>query len=269
METLRSALESNSLSSCWWRTEGECINNTNDIILICLYLPSSSSQGSVLQLCASKLSPAQHWPPFAGEGLVQVLLRSFIPPPHGTLHSLQSPNSLHPPCTANELRPERQLFRWSGKVLYLNTDLVDHNSSIALWSGFIDWLIDWLSDWPTEWLTDWPTDWLTEWMNDCLTEWLTDGLTDWLADWLTDCLSVCLTDWLTDCLSVFLTDWMNDWLADWLTTDWLTEWLTEWLTDCLNNWRTGWLTDWRNDWLTDRPTDRLIGSLTGSLVDWN
>ena len=117
---------------------------------IYLCLPSFSSQGSVLQLCASTLSPAQQWPPFAGGGLVQVLLRSFIPPPHGTLHSLQSPKSLHPPCTAPGLRPERQLLKWSGKVLYLNTDYVSHNS-IALLFG----LIDWLTEWPTDRLIGW------------------------------------------------------------------------------------------------------------------
>ena len=166
--TLTFRILRSALSDCWWRTQGECITDTSDNIFIYLYLPSSSSQGSVLQLCASSLSPAKHCPPFTGGGLVQVLLRFFIPPPHGTLHSLQSPKSLHPPCTAPGLRPERQLLKWTGKVLYLNTDLVDHSSSIALWFGLIDWLIDWLIDidwlsaeWLTDWLTDRPTDRLT------------------------------------------------------------------------------------------------------------
>ena len=158
-----------ALSGCWWRTQGEFITDTSDNIFIYLYLPSSSSQSSVLQLCASTLSPAQHWPPFAGGGLVQFLLRSFIPPPHGTLQSLQSPKLLHPPCTAPGLRPERQLLKWSGKVLYLNTDYVAY-ISIALLFGFIDWLIDWLTEWLTDWLTDWPTDGLAYWLARLLTE---------------------------------------------------------------------------------------------------
>ena len=163
--TLTFRIHRSALSGCWWRTQGEFITDASGIIFIHLYLPSSSSQSSVLQLCTSTLSPAQHWPPFAGGGLVQVLLRSFIPPPHGTLHSLQSPKSLHPPCTAPGLRPERQLLKWSGNVLYLNTDYVAH-ISIALLFGLIDWLIDWL----TEWLTDWPTDGLAHWLARLLTE---------------------------------------------------------------------------------------------------
>lgn len=71
------------------------------------------------------LSPRQHWPPFAGGGLVQVLLRSFIPPPHFTLHSLQSPKSLHPPSTI----AERKLFKWTGNNSYLHRGL-----RLRIWS---------------------------------------------------------------------------------------------------------------------------------------
>ena len=59
-------------------------------------------QGPVLQHLASRLSPTQHVPPFDGGGLVQVLLRVIMPPPHVALHSLQSPKSLQPPSTAQE-----------------------------------------------------------------------------------------------------------------------------------------------------------------------
>ena len=51
------------------------------------------------RVSTSRLSPVQHSPPFDGGGLVQVLLRFLMPPPHFALHQLQYPKLL--PATVN------------------------------------------------------------------------------------------------------------------------------------------------------------------------
>ena len=56
-------------------------------------------QGFVLHSPVSSLGPLQSNPPLAGEGLVQVLDRSQIPPPHVTLQERQLAHSLHEPLT--------------------------------------------------------------------------------------------------------------------------------------------------------------------------
>ena len=52
-----------------------------------------------LQSCVSLLSPRQSSPPYAGAGLLQVLVLVWVPPPHSAEHCDHSPNSLHPPST--------------------------------------------------------------------------------------------------------------------------------------------------------------------------
>ena len=56
-------------------------------------------QGWELHGWVSLSSPGHCAPPWAGGGLVQVRLLDCSPPPHGLLHSPQSPNPLQPPST--------------------------------------------------------------------------------------------------------------------------------------------------------------------------
>lgn len=65
--------------------------------IVFVYLLFFTLQALVLHASSSLLSPTQSMPPFAGGGLVQVRVRSLIPPPQVTLHSLQAPKSLQPP----------------------------------------------------------------------------------------------------------------------------------------------------------------------------
>ena len=60
---------------------------------------SSPGQEFSLQACVSSTFPLHSLPPCSGVGLVQVLERFWVPPPHSLLQVLQSPYSLHPPCT--------------------------------------------------------------------------------------------------------------------------------------------------------------------------
>ena len=60
-------------------------------------------QGSVLHSCSSLASPSQSAPPWAGCGLVQVLVLVWLPPPQSAEHSDQLPYSLHPPSRAEGL----------------------------------------------------------------------------------------------------------------------------------------------------------------------
>ena len=55
--------------------------------------------GPLLQVFVSVLGPEQFAPPPDGGGLVQVRERSLVPSPQVTLHSPNSPQSLHPPLT--------------------------------------------------------------------------------------------------------------------------------------------------------------------------
>merc|ERR1712168_692147 len=57
-------------------------------------------QLSVLHISISSLSPTHCAPPFLGEGLLHCRVLFLIPPPHVTLHSLHSLNSLQLPSTA-------------------------------------------------------------------------------------------------------------------------------------------------------------------------
>ena len=59
-------------------------------------------QGSSLHGRVSKPSPRQSFPPCAGEGLVQVLTRFCIPPPHLTGHISQGFQPDQPPSTEQE-----------------------------------------------------------------------------------------------------------------------------------------------------------------------
>ena len=70
-------------------------SNTLDLDFL-VYQPVHSPAAHSLVSLASPAHPA---PPCAGGGLVQLLDRSWTPFPHVTLHSLQSPKSLHPPFT--------------------------------------------------------------------------------------------------------------------------------------------------------------------------
>ena len=62
---------------------------------------SFNSHGSVLQTRESEWSPGQSSPPSDGEGLLQTLCRYWTPPPHFSLHFVQSwLHSLQDPLTA-------------------------------------------------------------------------------------------------------------------------------------------------------------------------
>ena len=58
--------------------------------------------GLLLHGLVSLLDPEHCDPPLDGGGLVQVRERSCCPAPQVTLHSLQSPKSLHPPSTKHQ-----------------------------------------------------------------------------------------------------------------------------------------------------------------------
>ena len=59
-------------------------------------------QGLELHFSVSSLAPGHSNPPLAGEGLVQVLERLRLPPPHVTPQEPQSLHSLHEPLTKKE-----------------------------------------------------------------------------------------------------------------------------------------------------------------------
>ena len=50
----------------------------------------------------SFLGPVQSWPPNAGRGLVQFLMRTSVPFPHDLLHAPQAPHSVKFPSTKNK-----------------------------------------------------------------------------------------------------------------------------------------------------------------------
>ena len=59
--------------------------------------PSLPGQPWSLQVYVSSVVPAQCLPPFCGSGLVHVLLRVLVPPPHVAVHTDQSLQSDQPP----------------------------------------------------------------------------------------------------------------------------------------------------------------------------
>lgn len=61
--------------------------------------------GSSLQERTSCPTPLQFRPPNRGGGLVQVRNRLCVPPAHVTLHSSQSPQSVHFPSTVEQMNP--------------------------------------------------------------------------------------------------------------------------------------------------------------------
>ena len=63
------------------------------------HLPGGA-HGPLVQAFVSVLAPEQSAPPLDEGGLVQVRDRSFVPSPQVTLHSPNSPHSLHPPLTS-------------------------------------------------------------------------------------------------------------------------------------------------------------------------
>ena len=67
----------------------------------------------LLQAFVSVLGPEQSAPPSEGGGLVQVRVRSFVPFPQVTLHSPNSPQSLHPPLPI----AGRKVFQWTGNLV--------------------------------------------------------------------------------------------------------------------------------------------------------
>ena len=59
---------------------------------------------STLQLCVCVLGPMHVFPPFEGGGLVQVRLRSCVPPSHVLLHAPQVPQRVKRPSTAKQFQ---------------------------------------------------------------------------------------------------------------------------------------------------------------------
>lgn len=68
-------------------------------------------QGLELHFSVSSLAPGHSNPPLAGKGLVQVLERLRLPPPHVTPQEPQSLHSLHEPLT------KKENMKWSLHVL--------------------------------------------------------------------------------------------------------------------------------------------------------
>ena len=56
-------------------------------------------QTCVLQSWFSDVFPTQGAPPYSGAGLVQLRVRTCVPPPHDTVHVPQDPQVDKPPST--------------------------------------------------------------------------------------------------------------------------------------------------------------------------
>ena len=69
--------------------------------------------GGLIQFLVCSTSPSQSSPPFAGEGLVHVLVRVWVPPPHVLEHVDHSDQSVNPPFTADSF--EKKELRVSGQ----------------------------------------------------------------------------------------------------------------------------------------------------------
>ena len=81
---------------------GEVLRNSIYLLCFNLSIFRLPLHGPLLHGLVSFSHPEQCVPPLDGGGLVQVRERSCFPAPQVTLHSLQSPKSLHPPSTAHQ-----------------------------------------------------------------------------------------------------------------------------------------------------------------------
>ena len=65
--------------------------------------------GGLMQFLVCSSSPSQSSPPFAGEGLVHVLERVWVPPPHVLEHVDHSDHSVNPPSTERFSKKKSEL----------------------------------------------------------------------------------------------------------------------------------------------------------------
>ena len=72
---------------------------TSNLLLPTGYTSNLLMQTWVLQSCVLLLTSTQSAPPYWGAGLVQVLKRSWVPPPHVTVQVPQEPQEAHRPST--------------------------------------------------------------------------------------------------------------------------------------------------------------------------
>ena len=64
------------------------------------------------------LGPTQAFPPWAGVGLVQLLVLVLAPPPHFSEQSEYAPQSVYLPSTAQEVRNTKWRYNFGQKLTY-------------------------------------------------------------------------------------------------------------------------------------------------------